>query len=147
MSRSREPEPLRRGKRFHRRVQHDWSGTIQEAPVRSEHSVFLQFLPRKAKQVRRGRIDIFIDEIDDFVTVIEVKSTDWDRVKPQNRRKLLGSHRRQVLKYVDQYLDGVKVNVCAGIIYPQPPREPGLREEVEEYLNDHALQVVWYDEG
>jgi len=96
--------------------------------------------------VRRGRIDVFIDRIDDFVTVIEVKSTDWDRVKPKNRRKLLAAHRRQVFKYVDQYLDGVNVDVCAGIIYPQPPKEPGLREEVEEYLNDHALQVCWYDE-
>jgi hypothetical protein len=127
-------------------VQADWSGTVEDAPVRIEHDVALQFLPKRAKRLRRGRIDVFIDQINDFVTVVEIKSTDWDGVKPQNRRKVLGSHRRQVMKYVDQYLDGDRVSVCAGIIYPIAPREPGLKEEVETYLNDHALQVVWSDD-
>lgn len=95
-------------------------------------------------RARHGRIDIFIDEIDDFVTVVEIKATNWDAVK--HRRKLLASHRRQVLRYVDKYLDSDKVNVCAGVIYPRAPRTPGLKEEVETYLNDHALQVVWYED-
>lgn len=141
-----EPDQLRRGKRFHRRVQTDWSGTVENATVRPEHGVRLQFLPRKARRIRRGRIDVFIDQIDDFVTVVEIKSTDWDRIKPQNRQRLLGSHLRQVLKYVDQYVDGDGVSVCAGIIYPRSPRTSGLREEIEGYLNDNALQVVWYDD-
>jgi len=141
-----EPEQLRRGKRFHRRVQADWSGTVEDASVRIEHNVALQFVPRRARRLRRGRIDVFIDKISDFVTVVEIKSTDWDRVRPQNRRKLLGAHRRQVLKYVDQYLDGDRVSVCAGLIYPISPRESGLQEEVESYMNDYGLQVVWFDD-
>ena len=141
-----EPEQLRLGKRFHRRVQADWSGTVEDAPVRIEHGISLQFLPRRAKRVRRGRIDVFIDQIEDFVTVVEIKSTDWDRVKPKNRRKLLGSHRRQVWRYVDEFVDGEEVNVCAGVIYPTAPEESGLKEEVETYLNDYGLQVVWFDD-
>lgn len=89
---------------------------------------------------------MFVDLIDDFVTVVEIKSTDWDRVKPANRRKLVAANCRQVFKYVDTYLDGEKVNVCAGIIYPKPPSEPAVRAEVEEFLNGNALQVVWFDE-
>ena len=41
-----------------------------------------------------------------FVVVMEIKATDWDNVKPKNVRKNLGSHRRQVWKYIDAYLDG-----------------------------------------
>ena len=31
-------------------------------------------------------------------------------------------------------------------VYPSVPRTPGLREEIEAYLNEHGLQVVWYDD-
>ena len=141
-----EPEQLRRGKAFHRLVQVDWAGTVADAIARPEHTIRLNELSRAGTRIRHGRIDIFVDQIDDFVTVVEIKATNWDAVKKKNRQKLLASHRRQVLKYVDKYLDQDKVNVCAGIIYPRPPRSPGLREKVETYLNDHALQVVWYED-
>lgn len=139
-----EPEQLLRGKEFHRLVQSDWAGTVEGAITQPEHTVRLEGLPMKGNRVRRGRIDIFIDEIDDFVSVVEIKATDWDIVKPANRRKLLASHKRQVYRYIDKYLDVDKINVCAGIIYPQSPKRFGLKEEIETYLNDCALQVIWY---
>ena len=114
--------------------------------MRSEHNVLLTVLSKSADRIRRGRIDIFVDKIDDFVSVIEIKSTDWDRIKPQNRRKNLGSHCRQILRYVDKYLDDDEISVCAGMIYPQSPRTPGLKAEIEKYLNDQCLQVLWYDD-
>ena len=141
-----EPEQLRRGKEFHRLVQGDWAGGVADAPALPEHTIWFTALPWRGTRIRRGRIDIFIDKIDDFVSVVEIKATNWDAVKPGNRQKLLGSHRRQVLRYVDKYLDDDGVNVCAGIIYPRSPHSPGLKEEVETYLNDHALQVVWYED-
>jgi hypothetical protein len=139
-----EPEALRRGKEFHRLVQTAWAGEISGAAVRPEHTIFLQSIASPATHQRRGRLDIFVGQIGDFVSVIEIKSTDWDRVVRSNRRRLLAAHRRQVLKYVDQYLDHDHVNVCAGIIYPKAPSSIGLQSVVEQYLNDHGLQVVWY---
>ena len=141
-----EPEQLRRGKDFHRLVQADWSGTVADGNVRPEHNIRMSSLPRRGTRIRRGRIDIFIDQISDFVTVVEIKATDWDAVKTENRRKLLGAHRRQVWRYIEKYLDDDGISVCAGIIYPRSPRSPGLKEEVETYLNDYALQVVWYED-
>ena len=139
-----EPEVLRRGKEFHRMVQTAWAGEIEGAPVRSEHSIFLRSVTTPATHQRRGRLDIFIGQLDDFVSVIEIKSTDWDRIVSRNRQRLLAAHRRQVLKYVDTYLDHDHVNVCAGIIYPKAPASADLQSMVEQYLNDHGLQVVWY---
>ncbi len=138
-----QPECLRRGNEFQERVQADWSGQIEGANARKERFVRRTFGPG-SQRVWSGRVDIFIDLIDNFVTVVEIKATDWDRVK--HRRKLLARHRRQVVKYVDKFLHDDRLNVCAGIIYPQSPRTEGLREQIEAYLNDWGLQVVWYDD-
>jgi hypothetical protein len=139
---SNEPPQLRRGKRFHKRVQRDWEGKIHESQVRPEHSIRL--LPKSYNHDRRGRIDIFIDQMSDFVTVIEIKSTDWENIRHPGRR--LNSHRRQVMKYVDKYLELDQANVCAGIIYQKPPSDKNLRRLVEEYFSDHCIQLLWYDE-
>lgn len=142
----REPRQLQRGKAFHRRVQEDWAGTIEQQPIRIEQVLALGLRPGCPGLQRRGRMDIFVGQTGDFVTVVEIKATNWERVRKANRRKLLASHCRQVFKYVDTYLDREKVNVCAGIIYPRPPRKRSIRVEVEEFLNANALQLVWYEE-
>lgn len=140
-----EPDALQRGKAFHRRVQAAWSGEVEGATVRLEHGIHLGPLAHAITHRRRGRLDIFVDQLEDFVSVVEIKSTDWDHIADRYRQKLLSAHRRQILRYVDEYLDEDRVSVCAGIIYPQSPRTPGLKDRVEAYLNDHGLQVVWYD--
>lgn len=139
-----EPEILKAGKQFHKKVQDDWSLTAKDGKICPEHTIPL--VPNKSIHKKRGRLDIFVDELGDFVSVIEIKSTDWDVVKPKNRKKLLGSHRRQVWRYIDRYLDVEKVDVCPGIIYKSPPTTPDLKKDIEAYLNDWGLQVVWYEE-
>jgi hypothetical protein len=141
-----EPEILRRGKAFHKRVQEDWDRTARDGKVNVEHVTSLTQASRGSRRRRVGRLDLFVDELGDFVTVVEIKSTDWDRVKEANRSKLVASHRRQVWRYMKEYLDGEGIAVCAGIIYPKSPTTPGLKEFIETYLNDYGLQVVWYDD-
>jgi hypothetical protein len=141
-----EPEALRRGKEFHRLVQAAWSGEIEGAQVRAEHSIFLHAVSNVSSHRRRGRMDIFVDQVDDFVSIVEIKSTDWDRIAKANRPRLLAAHCRQVLRYVDKYLDHDHVAVCAAIIYPQAPSSAEVESEVERSLNAHGLQVAWYAE-
>lgn len=145
-SKKREPPILLRGKEFHNRVQRDWAGDIAGGRAHRELTVLFSTQVTATRRKRHGRVDILVDELGDFVAVIEIKSTDWDAVKPANRRKLLASHRRQVWKYVEKYLDHDGVSVCAGIVYPQSPTSPGLKQEVERYLNNHFMQVEWYDD-
>jgi hypothetical protein len=94
---------------------------------------------------RRGRIDIFVEKNEDFVTIIEVKSTNWNRVSSHRRRPLLASHRRQIERYVDQYVDGAGVNVCAAVVYPKAPTSVRVASEIEGFWHGHGFQVVWYD--
>ena len=45
---------------------------------------------------------IFVDPKNpDHVVIVEIKNTDWDKVK--HPKKLVGSHRRQLWKYIDPY--------------------------------------------
>jgi hypothetical protein len=143
-----EPECLRCGKEFHRRVQRDWSGTVHDAAVHVEKTISFPHAAASSttKRLRHGRLDIFIDLLADFVTVVEIKATSWDAVLERNRLKLLAAHCRQIFRYVDKYLDHDNVSVCAGVIYPVSPSTAGLKDFVEKYLNDNALQVVWYDD-
>jgi hypothetical protein len=137
-----EPEQLRRGKEFHRRVQADWEKTAEGGVVHPEHFVELPLLPQTAKRVRKGRLDLFVGEMGDFVSVVEIKSTDWDRIKPKNIGRLLTSHRRQVWKYVEEFVDNRHIDVCAGIIYPRTPNSDGLRKRVEDYMIEYGIPVV-----
>ena len=74
----REPEILRRGKDFHKRVQKDWKASAKDDHVDTEHAIAL--LPKGKYYQRGGRLDIFVDELGGFVSVVEIKSTDWDAV-------------------------------------------------------------------
>ena len=90
-----EPEILRRGKEFHQQVQLNWKNTA-EGKIHLEHKIARSLNDPNTIRLRRGRINLFVDEIGDFVAVVEIKSTDWDKVKSTNRRKLMSSHQRQV---------------------------------------------------
>jgi hypothetical protein len=143
-SQAMEPASFRRGKQFHRRVQADWE-THAEGQPNLEYR--MRLLPASDSGIgpRYGRVDIFIDKTHDFVTIVEIKSTDWDHIAIGNRTRLLATHRRQVLRYIDKYVDGDGIGVCAGIIYPRRPEAHGLAAQIEQSLNDYGLQVVWYD--
>lgn len=92
-----EPDLLKRGKRFHKRVQQDWQRSA-EGEILVEKTIPLLFGSALGRH-RRGRMDIFVDEDEGMVAVAEIKGTDWDRVK--HVRKLLSSHERQIWKCVE----------------------------------------------
>lgn len=141
-----EPQQLRRGKAFHKRVQAAWVKG-PDGPERAEQPLLLHGLPKRGDRIRRGHVDVFFDKQSDFVSIFEIKSTNWDAIKPTNRRRLLGAHKRQILRYVDEYLDYENVSVCAVMIYPKPPHSARIRKEVESYINEHAIQVFWYEDN
>jgi len=138
-----EPEILRRGKEFHKLVQSNWEKTA-EGKVQCEYAIPLLRISRSTKHLKQGRMDIFVDEVGDFVSIVEIKSTDWDMIPEKNVKRLLSSHRRQVWKYIEKYIDGDQVDVCAGIIYPTAPLHEGLKERIESYLEDYGIPVVWF---
>lgn len=139
-----EPEQLKRGKEFHKRVQSDWVKTNLDGELNLEYTINLWPSTLKVTHIKMGRLDMFLDELSDFVSIVEIKSTNWDKIKTKNITKLLGSHRRQIWKYIMKYIEVDKIHVCPGIIYPNAPKSQKLKEYIEEYLNIYGLQVIWY---
>ena len=143
----REPEALRRGKRFHKLIQDEWA-TTAEGIVRNEHYVL-------KTSGRRGRVDIFVDDDDrdGVVAILEIKASDWNRMSDRAVRRNIRRQIRQVESYIDtQIKDGEFVptgegkGVCPGIIFPKRPEDSDRQKFIEEQFLEYGIVVVWHDE-
>lgn len=140
---NKEPKRLARGKAFHRQIQEEWLETAQGI-----------ILPEKTVQRlkgRKGRIDIFVDDDDPdekHVAIVEIKASDWDRMKSINVRRNALRHSNQIWSYIDTQLDDLEgKTVSPGIIYQKRPTNIKRLEEIERILNNRGIQVVWHDES
>lgn len=141
----KEPAQLRRGREFERRLK----ARAGNAVGRPGKSVLLH------EEVvvidgRRRRVDVMIDLTESanepFVSVVEIKSCDWegmkpDRVFPNGRR-----HANQVRMYVDGCVNGRGLSAAAGIIYERAPKDKALMIEVEAFLDAKGIQTMWADQ-
>jgi hypothetical protein len=140
-----EPSQLKRGKKFQEIVQKDFMNHTVNSKAWKEERISFEGLEH-IKQ-KSGRMDILITGLGDFVTILEIKATDWDRIKSKNVKRNLYRHQKQLFNYVDKYLDIDKLDVCLGIIYPKPPRKKGLRKFIESYLEEnYCVPPYWFNE-
>ena len=130
-----EPRALRRGKAFQKRVQADFFRNSRDGTPRSE--AWVSFAHLRSHGVRGGRADILITELGDFITVLEIKATDWDKIIPGNVTRNLWRHQRQLFRYVDKFLDVDGLDVCLGIIYPRPPRKEFVSAVLLRRVSQH----------
>ncbi|TAK20752.1 MAG: hypothetical protein EPO26_17160 [Chloroflexota bacterium] len=167
LGRAREPEHLRRGKDFHTRLQASW-GRIHggDQAIPEEHVDMDRFSRQPpASGRRRGRIDIAVDlesrrtRADGHVdpahrAVLEAKATIFDGKSPTQVRRRIAQHRRQLAAYIGTQADlntpaaieDPESAVTPGIIYPQAPTDPAIRQMIEEYFADECITVVWQNE-
>jgi len=143
---SKEPEQLQRGKEFQRIVQKDYGKNSNGGGVEIEKHVSFELL-EKVRQ-KSGRMDIFISDLENgYVTIMEIKATDWDRIKSKNIKRNLYRHSRQLYRYIDKYMDVDELEVCPAMVYPKAPSKEGLRELVEQLaMDNYCFPVYWYDE-
>ena len=139
-----EPEPLRRGKRFQKIVQADLGVNSKSGLVRCEAPI--EFFPKRTTRKKWGRADILITEMGDLVAVLEIKATDWDRIKPKNVKKNLWRHQHQLYSYIERFLEVDKKGVSAYIIYPTRPSSAELCTVIDDYLESYGMLAHWFDE-
>lgn len=135
-----EPEILRRGKAFHKRVQAEWVATAKDGTPCPERTI-------RRLNGRRGRVDLLIEELGDFVSVIEIKATDWDCMAEGNIARNVRRQIRQLWSYIDAELEIYGMQVCPGIIFPALPKDSGRLETIERMFNADGIQVVWQNES
>lgn len=139
-----EPAQFRRGKEFHKLVQADFEKTNIDGEAATE--AWISFERIKQATSKGGRADVLVTGLGDYVAIYEIKATDWNRIKPGNIKKNLWRHQHQLFKYVGKYVDVDEMDVCLGIIYPEPPKDPNLRASIESYLEEWGAPAYWFTE-
>lgn len=124
-------------------IQNEWLAPAKDGKVRPERYV-------RILNGRKGRVDILVEELGDFVSIVEIKATDWDRIKPENLRRNIRRQIRQVWSYIESQLekiDGDNINVCPGIIFPKLPKSKETLKLIESGFNTQGIAVVWHEES
>jgi hypothetical protein len=140
VARKRKPEPqqLRAGKAFHRRVQADWS-------VHAEGDVAIEKTTKKSGG-KPGRMDLFVsDEESEVRAIVEIKHSDWDKMTLAAVRGNVKRQARQVWRYIE--LQASVDGICPGIVFPQQPKAPERLKQIEELFGAEGIAVVWEDES
>jgi hypothetical protein len=140
----KEPEQLKRGKRFHKIVQVDIGGNTEDASVQCEAPI--ELILKQGSRKKSGRADILISDLGDIQAVLEIKATDWDRIKPGNVKKNLWRHQNQLYSYIEKFLEIDKQSLSAYIIYPTRPHSAELCKVIDDYLESYGMLAHWYDE-
>lgn len=135
-----EPTILKKGKRFHKRVQIKWAITAGGL-IKTEENV-----PKLDN--KKGRADIFVEEIgNNLVSIVEIKNTDWDNIKFENIRRNVKRQARQIWDYIEYQTDSEKISVSPGIIFPKIPKDQERLKFVESLFDHECIQVVWENES
>lgn len=132
-------ERMARGREFHQRVQAEWLRDTKDGTPRIERRI-----DRLSGQW--GRVDILIEDLGDFVSVIEIKATEWDQWSDDRIPRYVRRQIRQIWSYVDAQLEIYEVEVCPGVIFPHRPLDPRRLALIERLFNGEGIQVVWHDE-
>lgn len=144
---NKEPSQLRRGKAFHKLIQKEWE-LEAGGEVKSERHIC-------KSNGRKGRVVVFVNDDDpkSSIAIVEVKATDWDKIKKKNTRRNVRRQIRQIWNYIEsQILDGQYVkdgegkDVCPGIIFPKRPKDRERTELIEQMYEEEGIPVVWHDE-
>ena len=144
---NKELPQLRRGKAFHKLIQQEWEREA-EGEVKSERHI-------RKPNGRKGRVDVFVndDDPESSIAIVEVKATDWNKIKKKNIRRNVRRQIRQVWSYIEsQILDGQYVkdgegkDVCPGIIFPKRPKDRERTDLIEQIFEEEGIPVVWHDE-
>ncbi len=136
-----EPEPLRRGKAFHRQVQRDWSVNAADGKVFAEKSC-------TKPSGRKGRMDVFVDTDgdDNLVAVAEIKASDWDAMTESALRRNVRRYTRQIWSYIESQLARGH-DVSPGIIFSARPNDESRLKLIESQFEEKGIPVVWDDES
>lgn len=94
---------------------------------------------------KRGRIDILLKDTEEGHTiVVEIKASNWDKMKAHRVRPNALSHARQIWRYIEGELGDQ--DVIPAIVYPKTPQAKERKVEIEEILDEQGIQVVWRDD-
>jgi len=127
---------MSKGRRFEEWEKSQWLEGVEETP---------EFETPANWKGKRGRVDVRIDiPENNQVVVVEIKASDWDKMKPYRIRPNALRHVNQVWRYIEACVSPREV--IPALVYPSTPKTPGRKEEVEAILDEFSIAAIWRDE-
>ncbi len=141
---------IRRGRKFEAWERSHWLEGIDDGA---------KFEKQTQWNGKKGRIDIELElsDIGQFV-LIELKATDWNKIKSSRIRLTVLRHAKQLERYINATEEWfhkefpnadifvTSEGIVPAIEYTTPPSEIESKELIENLLNDRGMQVVWREE-
>ena len=101
----------------------------------------------------RGRVDLAVvtDDTEKMLIIIEIKGTDWDKIRADRVKGNVQCHLRQLLAYLDTAIGELEAGQWEGIagalLYPSRPASPETLACIQAAAHEQAIMVTWYDEA
>lgn len=140
MKQDHEPERLKKGKKFHKKIQKEWiPGATGDVRVEKQ---------MRKLSGRKGRMDIFVQDGEDkrLVGIGEIKCSNWDKMSLKVLKRNVRRQIKQIWDYIESYLEEGK-DVSPGVIFSKRPMDVKRSRLIEELFNNEAIQIVWEDES
>src|SRR6516164_5823695 len=100
----------------------------------------------------RGRVDLAVvtDDREKMLVVIEIKGTDWDKIRADRVKRNVQRHIRQLLAYLETAIGELEAGqwegVAGALLYPSRPASPEARACIQAAADEQAIMVTWYEE-
>jgi PD-(D/E)XK nuclease superfamily len=100
----------------------------------------------------RGRVDLAVvtDDREKMLIIIEIKGTDWDKIRAGRVKRNVQRHIRQLLAYLDTAISELEAGqwegVAGALLYPSRPASVQSLACIEAAAAEQAIMVTWYDE-
>lgn len=139
-------ERLAKGRAFHDAVQSAFLTDLADATGFKERGWRLA-------AGGRGRVDlaVVIDDRDKMLIIIEIKGTDWDKIRADRVKRNVQRHIRQLLGYLDTAISELEAGQWEGIagalLYPARPASSETLACIETAAAEQAIMVTWYEEA
>ncbi len=134
----KEPKILSRGKDFHKKIQLNWEINA-EGTISTEKQI-------KKPSGKMGKIDVCVNSDEKLTAVVELKNSDWDKMKIEAVKRNVNCQARQIWDYIDSQLIKGK-EVSPGVVFSKSPKNYNRLKLIEKIFNKQGISVIWEDES
>jgi hypothetical protein len=98
------------------------------------------------------RVDLAVvtDDREKMLIIIEIKGTDWDKIRADRVKRNVQRHIRQLLAYLDTAIGELEAGqwegVAGALLYPSRPASAQSLACIEAAAAEQAIMLTWYDE-
>jgi hypothetical protein len=138
-------ERLAKGRAFHDAVQSAFLTDLADATGFRERGWRLT-------EGGRGRVDLAVvaDDREKMLIIIEIKGTDWDKIRADRVKRNVQRHIRQLLTYlataITELETGQWEGVAGALLYPSRPASAESLACIEAAAAEQAIMLSWYNE-